>query len=101
MTTMQTLFSQPWVERLGMTLLHFLWQGLLIAVLYAAARRILARASGPQTITPVQPRLPARWSGETPAEADRKIRRRVMVISAILAVLIAGGLLVTCPGSGN
>jgi serine/threonine-protein kinase len=59
------------------------------------------RASGPQTITPVQPRLPARWSGETPAEADRKIRRRVMVISAILAVLIAGALLVTFARPGN
>jgi serine/threonine-protein kinase len=58
------------------------------------------RASGPQTITPVQPRLP-RQSGETPAEVDRKIRRRFMVASAILAVLIAGGLLVTCPRPGN
>jgi uncharacterized protein (TIGR03435 family) len=49
MNAMQTLFSQPWVERLGMTLLHFLWQGLLIAILYAAARRFLSRASSPQT----------------------------------------------------
>ena len=58
------------------------------------------RASGPQTITPVQPRLP-RQSGETPADVDRRLRRRVMVASAILAVLVAAGLLVTCPGSGN
>jgi serine/threonine protein kinase len=58
------------------------------------------RASGPQTITPVQPRLP-RQSGETPAEVDRKIRRRFMVASAILAVLVAGALLVTCPRLGN
>src|SRR5215471_3365578 len=43
------LVSQPWVERLGMTLLHFLWQGLLIAILYAAARRIVLRTSSPQT----------------------------------------------------
>jgi len=27
------LSSQPWVERLGWTLVHFLWQGLLIALL--------------------------------------------------------------------
>jgi hypothetical protein len=32
-----------------MTLLHFLWQGLFIAILYAAARRILAHTSSPQT----------------------------------------------------
>src|SRR5215469_3890073 len=48
MNATQTLFSQPWVERLGMTLLHFLWQGLIIAILYAAARRTLTRASSPQ-----------------------------------------------------
>jgi len=49
MNIMQILLSQPWVERLGMTLLHFLWQGLIIAILYAAARRILARTSSSQT----------------------------------------------------
>jgi uncharacterized protein (TIGR03435 family) len=49
MNAMQILVSQPWVERLGMTLLHFLWQGLFIAILYAAARRSVARTSSPQT----------------------------------------------------
>src|ERR1041384_2306897 len=49
MSIMQILVSQPWVERLGMTLLHFLWQGLFIAILYAAARQIMARTSRPQT----------------------------------------------------
>ena len=39
MNAMQVLSSQPWVERLGWTLIHFLWQGLSIAVLYAAVRR--------------------------------------------------------------
>lgn len=39
--------AQPWVERLGATLLHFLWQGALIAAVYAAARRRSARAAGP------------------------------------------------------
>jgi uncharacterized protein (TIGR03435 family) len=48
MNTMQTLASQLWVERLGTTLLHFLWQGLLIAVLYAAARRIFASTQNAQ-----------------------------------------------------
>lgn len=33
-----------WVNRLGWTLLHFLWQGTLIAILYAIARRFLQRA---------------------------------------------------------
>jgi uncharacterized protein (TIGR03435 family) len=29
----------PWIERLGWTLIHFLWQGTLIAAIYAAAKR--------------------------------------------------------------
>ncbi len=41
--------SQPWVERLGWTLLHFLWQGLVIAILYAAARWLGARKSSPRS----------------------------------------------------
>ena len=49
MNAIQMLISEPWVERLGMTLLHFLWQGLFIAILYAAARRIWARTSSPRT----------------------------------------------------
>ena len=47
MNAMETLSLQPWVERLGWTLVHFLWQGLAIAVLYAAARRAMARAATP------------------------------------------------------
>jgi uncharacterized protein (TIGR03435 family) len=39
MNTIQILSSQPWVERLGWTLIHFLWQGALIAAAYAVARR--------------------------------------------------------------
>ena len=35
---MITLLNQPWTERLGWTLLHFLWQGVLVAALYALAR---------------------------------------------------------------
>jgi uncharacterized protein (TIGR03435 family) len=45
----QFLSSQPWVERLGWTLVHFLWQGVLIAALYAAARSWIARPSRPNT----------------------------------------------------
>src|SRR5579872_7058599 len=47
MNAMQVLSSQPWVERLGWTLVHFLWQGLSIAVLYTAALRGVLRRSSP------------------------------------------------------
>ena len=47
MNAVQMLSSTAWVERLGWTLVHFLWQGLAIALLYAAARRIMARGSSP------------------------------------------------------
>ena len=43
MSAMQTLAAQPWVERLGWTLVHFLWQGLALALLYAAFRRAIAQ----------------------------------------------------------
>jgi beta-lactamase regulating signal transducer with metallopeptidase domain len=37
---MITLLNQPWTERLGWTLLHFLWQGILVAALCALARAL-------------------------------------------------------------
>jgi len=37
---MITLLNQPWTERLGWTLLYFLWQGILVAALYALARAL-------------------------------------------------------------
>ena len=49
MNAIQILSSQPWVERLGWTLVHFLWQGSLIAALYAAARKSVKRISSPNT----------------------------------------------------
>ena len=39
----QLFAGQPWVERLGWTLVHFLWQGALIAALYAVARSWFGR----------------------------------------------------------
>src|SRR5437016_14478055 len=45
MNIVQILSSQGWVERLGWTLVHFFWQGFLIAGFYAAARRAMARTS--------------------------------------------------------
>src|ERR1017187_7806311 len=47
MNAMQILSSGAWVERLGWTLLHFLWQGLAIGVLYGSARRAVARTWSP------------------------------------------------------
>ncbi len=38
---MITLLNQPWTERLGWTLLHFLWQGILVAALYGLARALV------------------------------------------------------------
>jgi beta-lactamase regulating signal transducer with metallopeptidase domain len=40
--------SQLWVQRLGWTLVHFLWQGAAIALLYAALRRALGRSLSAQ-----------------------------------------------------
>lgn len=37
---MITLLNQPWTERLGWTLLHFLWQGILVAALFSLARAL-------------------------------------------------------------
>ncbi len=47
MNALQMLSSEVWVERLGWTLVHFIWQGVAIALLYTAAQRIMARRSSP------------------------------------------------------
>ena len=47
MNAIQFLSAQPWVERLGWTLLHFLWQGVVIASVYAATRRWITRSVSP------------------------------------------------------
>ena len=40
----QSWVYQAWVQRLGWTLLHFLWQGTAIVVAYAMLRNLLARS---------------------------------------------------------
>jgi uncharacterized protein (TIGR03435 family) len=46
----QLLAAQPWVERLGLTLLHFVWQGALITAIYAVVRRSIARPDARYTL---------------------------------------------------
>lgn len=70
MNTMQVLASQPWLERVGWTLVHFLWQGLSIAVLYAIARHTAAR----------------RWSPHA----------RYLLACAALAVMVSAPLVTLC-----
>jgi beta-lactamase regulating signal transducer with metallopeptidase domain/ankyrin repeat protein len=45
MNVFLSLSTEPWVHRLGWTLLHFLWQGAGIALLLAMILRLLTRAS--------------------------------------------------------
>ncbi len=47
MNAIQMLAAQPWVGRLGLTLIHFLWQGVLIATVYGAVRIGGRRVLGP------------------------------------------------------
>ncbi len=51
MNTIQMLATEAWVERLGLTLLHFLWQGLIIVAIYAAVRHLDARQCGACSVT--------------------------------------------------
>jgi len=46
MSTLQVISTQAWVERLGWTLLHFLWEGLSIAAVYAVGRKWTERRCG-------------------------------------------------------
>ncbi len=45
MATLQTLLSQQMIERLGWTLIHFVWQATAVALLLAVALRLLRRRS--------------------------------------------------------
>lgn len=48
MSAIELVLKQPWVARAGWTLVHFLWQGTLIAVLLAAVRGAAGRRLGPR-----------------------------------------------------
>jgi beta-lactamase regulating signal transducer with metallopeptidase domain len=45
MNALTHFFTMPWAERLGWTLVHFLWQGTALAVLFAAVCRLAAQAA--------------------------------------------------------
>jgi len=44
----EAVLSQFWVQKLGWTLLHFLWQGTVIALAYAVVRRLVGRSLSAQ-----------------------------------------------------
>ena len=46
---MSLLVTAPWVERLGLTLLHSVWQGAIVAALYGTLRAAIALAWSPRT----------------------------------------------------
>jgi len=48
MSAFELVLKQPWVARAGWTLVHFLWQGTLIAVLLAAVRGAAGRRVAPR-----------------------------------------------------
>jgi ankyrin repeat protein/beta-lactamase regulating signal transducer with metallopeptidase domain len=45
MNSVAALWIEPWVQRLGWVLIHFIWQGTAIALLLAITLRLFARAS--------------------------------------------------------
>src|SRR5918911_2286745 len=45
MRTIETFLSQPFFRALGWTLIHFIWQGALLGLLYAGASVLLRRAA--------------------------------------------------------
>src|SRR5215813_10836576 len=47
MNAIQILATQAWVERLGLTLLHFMWQGTITVAMYAVVRKWRVRTLGP------------------------------------------------------
>ena len=45
MEIIENIFSQELIQRLGWTLVHFLWQGAAVAVILAVTLRLLRKAS--------------------------------------------------------
>lgn len=93
---------QAEVEKLGWSLLHFLWQGTVIVALYAAARRLTARWLSPQAryvlacaallAMAVSPALTFLLIGHEPTEAGWNIPAAdsQRLLTAVVALWIAG-----------
>jgi beta-lactamase regulating signal transducer with metallopeptidase domain len=92
------LSSQPWVERLGWTLLHFLWQGAAITILFIAARTLFGRRlSAPARYALACLALAAMaaapvltfslGNGLNPASAARTLTDAILAVSASSGVL--------------
>ena len=62
MTLTETLFAQPIFQALGWALIHFIWQGALIAVLYFALRAMLKRQSSNVRYTVACAALALSWA---------------------------------------
>src|SRR5256885_9155240 len=45
MNNLDALFAQPFFHALALALIHFIWQGALLAALYAGLDRLLRRSS--------------------------------------------------------
>ena len=85
--------GQPWVERLGWTLVHFLWQGALIAALYAVARRWVGQARSAQvryllacgalTAMVIAPIVTFSFSGSTDSGSANAIAATASVTSSL------------------
>ncbi len=77
MNAMQMLSSQPWVERLGWTLVHFLWQGLAIAASVCRRAPSMARVE-PECAIPARLRGAGGHDGRSARDlgADAAIGRK-------------------------
>ena len=78
MGAVESLLSQPVVQQIGWVLVHFLWQGVAIALLLACGLHVMRRHS-PQ----------ARWLGVPPLSA--------LAVGVAVAVTLSGG----CGGTGQ
>jgi hypothetical protein len=45
MNILLNAFSEPWIQRLGWVLIHFLWEGTISALVLAIFLRLLTKAS--------------------------------------------------------
>src|SRR5579863_2306145 len=108
MTAMESLFRQPFTMALGWALVHFLWQGALIALLFAFVNLLLRRSSaglrygnacGAMLLMPVVSAATFLWlivNGTTGAPAPS-----VVFASVLRPAQVLGGAAVRMAASGS